>query len=142
MMHPQKIYRGLVNDSTGGPRHAISVPRDLNQVSNFRKEVSRQFRISHDSMFNIYQLCYQLFTTNSKGVSEEFISYFGLHPKILVHMIHQPLLDVSEKLLRLSTTPICFHYDTVFNVGDFYLSTLSFRHSSFKQNPVVPFEIP
>ena len=45
----------------------------------------------------------------------EFISYFGLHPKILVHMIHQPLLDVLEKLLHLSTTPICFHYDTVFN---------------------------
>lgn len=139
MLHPQKVYRDLVNESTGGPRHVITVPRDLNQVANFRKEVSRKFRISHDSMFNIYQLCFQLFTTNSKGESVDFITSFCVYPNILVHMIHQPLMDVLAKLLRLSTSPVCFHYDTVFNIGDFYLSTLSFRHSMFKQNPVVPF---
>ena len=30
------------------------------------------------------------------------------------------------------------HYDTVFNMGDFYLSTLLFKHSFFKGLPVVP----
>lgn len=99
MLHPQKVYRDLVNESTGGPRHVITVPRDLNQVANFRKEVSRKFRISHDSMFNIYQLCFQLFTTNSKGESVDFITSFGMYPNILVHMIHQPLMDVLAKLL-------------------------------------------
>lgn len=34
---------------------------------------------------------------------------------------------------------MCLHYDTVFNVGDFYLSTVTFCHSLFKNNPVIPF---
>ena len=129
----------MVNESDGGPRHSIDAPRDVNQVSNFRKEISRQFRISHDALFNVYQLCFQLFTTAPKGEKIDFITFFGTHPNILIHMLYQPLLDVMEKVLRLSHDTVCLHYDTVFNIGDFYLSTVTFRHMLFKKNPVMPF---
>lgn len=50
----------------------------------------------------------------------------------------QPLLENLEMLLKVSTTPITLHYDTVFNMGDFYLSTLVFRHSLFEKDPITP----
>ena len=53
-------------------------------------------------------------------------------------MIPQPLLESLEMLLKVSPDPVTLHYDTVFNVGDFYLSTLVFRHSMFKKDPITP----
>ena len=128
----------MVNESDGGPRHSIDAPQDVNQVSNFQKEISRQFSISHDALFNVYQLCLQLFTTTPKG-ERLILSLFVTHPNVLIHMLYQPLLDVIEKVLRLFHDTFCLHYDTVFNIGDFYLSTVTFRHMLFKKNPVMPF---
>ena len=139
MLMPKNIYRTMVNESDGGPRHSIDAPRDVNQVSNFRKEISMEFRISHDALFNVYQLCFQLFTTTPKGEKVDFVTFFGTHPHILIHMIYQPLLDVMENVVCLSHDTVCLHYDTVFNIGDFYLSTVTFRHMLFKKNPVMPF---
>jgi len=53
-------------------------------------------------------------------------------------MSAQPLMDSLETLMRLSSEPVMLHYDTVFNMGDFYLLTLLFKHSFFKGHPVVP----
>ena len=39
-------------------------------------------------------------------------------------------------LLKVSTTPVSLHYDTVFNMGDFY--NLVFRHSIFEKDPITP----
>ena len=50
-------------------------------------------------------------------------------------MIPQPLLENLEVLLKVSSDPVTLHYDTVFNIGDFYLSTLVFRNSMFKKIP-------
>ena len=50
----------------------------------------------------------------------------------------QPLLEALDVLLRASSEPIILHYDTVFNMGNYYLSTLIFRHAMFKKNPIVP----
>ena len=86
-MPPQKIYRQLLNESTGGPHHPVNTPRDLTQVRNFRKEITKEFRISHDAFFNTYQLCFQLFMNNHKGKKQEFIRNLSVHPSILVHML-------------------------------------------------------
>ena len=137
-MPPQKIYQDLVNSSTGGPRHCVTTPRNQTQVRNFRKEEIRDLRISHDSFFNTYRLCFQLYMNNRKGEKEEFIRHFSIHPTILVHLIPQSLLDSLELVLKISLDTVVLHYDTVFNIGDYYLSTLMFRHSLFKHNPVVP----
>lgn len=54
-------------------------------------------------------------------------------------MIAQPLVDELEIALKLSMEPVMLHYDTIFNMGDFYLSTLIFKHTMFKSCPVLPF---
>ena len=139
-MKPHRtVYQELVNQDNGGPRHVIFAPRDKNQVRNFRKEVERQNRLSHDAMFNTYHLCYQLKMNNRKAEPQDFIRSLSVYPNVIVHMIAQPLIEGLEIVLKMSTEPIMLHYDTVFNMGDFYLSTLLFKHSMFKSHPVVPF---
>lgn len=138
LMSNQKVYRQLVNESDGGPRHIICTPRDPNQVKNFRKECNRQIRISHDAMFNTYQLCFQLQFNDRRGVPQDFIRQLQVYPTVIGHLIPHPLLESLETLLKVSTEPVILHYDTVFNMGDFYLSTLVFRHSMFSNNPIIP----
>lgn len=138
LMPPQKIYHDLVNSSTSGPRHCVTTPRNQTQVRNFRKEEIRDLRVSHDSFFNTYRFCFQLYMNKRKGEKEEFIRHFSIHPTILVHLIPQSLLDSLELVLKISLDKVVLHYDTVFNIGDYYLSMLMFRHSLFKHNPVVP----
>ena len=133
------VYQELVNESCGGPQHAVYSPRDQTQVRNFQKGVDRQNRLSHDAIFNTYHLCYQLKMKNRKGDPQDFISHLSIYPNVIVRMNAQPLMESLESLMRLSSTSVALHYDTVFNMGDFYLSTLLFRHSVFKGQPFVPF---
>jgi len=137
-MSAQKVYKEIVNEDNGGPHHCIQTPRDRNQVKNFQKEESRQFRLSHDAVYNTYQLCHQLQFKNRKGEPIDFLQHLQVYPTICVHIIPQPLLETLETLLKVSSNPITLHYDTVFNVGDFYLSTLVFRNSMFQKDPITP----
>ena len=138
MMSAQKVYRQIINEDDGGPRHVINTPRDHNQVKNFQKENNRQFRISHDALYNAYQLCFQLQFKDRRGEPQDFLRHFQIFPTITIHLMPQPLLENLEMLLKVSTTPVTLHYDTVFNMGDFYLSTLVFRHALFESNPITP----
>lgn len=133
------VYQELVNESCGGPQHAVFSPRDQTQVHNFRKGVDRQNRLSHDAIFNTYHLCYQLKMKNRKGDPQYFISHLSIYPNVIVCTSAQPLMESLESLMRLSSSTVTLHYDSVFNMGDFYLSTLLFGHSVFKGQPVVPF---
>ena len=79
---------------------------------------------------------FQLKMKNRKGEPQDFISGLSIYPNVIVQMSAQPLMESLELLMRLSSGTVTLHYDTVFNMGDFYLS---FRHSVFKGQPVVPF---
>ena len=132
LLPAQKVYHELVNDSKGGPRHAGVTPRDPTQIKNFRKLLATETRLSHDSIYNVYQLCYQLKMNNRKG-AKDVIRHVAVYPNIILHLIAQPLLDSLELLLRLPLShSVMLHYVTVFNIGDFYLSTLLFRQYMFK----------
>ena len=83
---PRVVYQELVNESHGGPQHAVLTPRDQIQVRNFRRETDRKSRLSHDVMFNTYHLCHQLKIKNRKGDPQDFISHFPVYPNVIVHM--------------------------------------------------------
>ena len=104
MMSAQKVYRQIINEDDGGPRHVINTPRDHNQVKNFQKENNRQFRISHDALYNAYQLCFQLQFKDRRGEPQDFLRHFQIFPTITIHLMPQPLLGNLEMLLKVSTT--------------------------------------
>ena len=75
--------------------------------------------------------------TNRKGEPKDFITHITLHPRILVHLMPYPLLDSLDHLLNVSSEPVVLHYDTVFNMGDYYMSTLTYRQELFVGNPIL-----
>ena len=89
-------------------------------------------------MFNAYQLCFQLQFNDRRGVPQDFIRLLQVFPTVIGHLNPQPLLESLETLLKVFTGPVILHYDTVFNMGDFYLSTLVFRQSMFANCPITP----
>ena len=117
----QKLYQQIVNEDKGGPQHIINTPRNQNQIKKFKKEIDCLFRISHDAFFNTYQLCFQLQFKDRKGESQHFLKCFQIYPNVCIYLIPHPLLENLEMLLKV---PVILHYDTIFNMGDFYLSTL------------------
>ena len=69
-------------------------------MRNFRKEVERQNRLSHDAMFNAYHLYYQLKMNNRKAEPQDFIN-LSVYPNVIVHMIAQPLKEGLEIVLKV-----------------------------------------
>lgn len=93
--------------------------------------------MSHDALYNMHELHSQLMLDRN-GISKSFVSYMLSIPRILVHLLPHPLLQSLETLLKVASSPVTLHYNTVFNVGDFYLSTLSLRHGLFEREPIIP----
>ena len=85
-------------------------------------------------------MSFQLKFADRKGASKDFVTHITIHPRVIVHLLLQPLLDSLDHLLKVNSDsePTVLHYDTVFNIGDFYLSTLTFRHGIFAGNPIIP----
>jgi len=75
---------------------------------------------------------------NRKGKPKDFIRHITIHPNIIMHLLTQPLIESLEVLLRMPLPhSVMLHYDTVFNIGDFYLYTLLFCQYMFKRHPMV-----
>ncbi|KAK3108536.1 hypothetical protein FSP39_010086 [Pinctada imbricata] len=48
-------------------------------------------------------------------------------------------MDTFQELIQSNvSSPVCLVYDTTFNLGDFYVSPLVFRHVLFEQGPLIP----
>lgn len=74
--------------------------------------------MSHDLLYNLYELAFQLKFADQKGDPKDFITHITVHPR---QVIPQPLLDSLNLLLKIQNHPTVMHYDTVFNVGDYYV---------------------
>lgn len=86
----------------------------------------------------MHELHSQLVEVDRNGATKSFIMHLMSLPRIVVHLLPHTLLQLLETLLKVESLPVTLHYDTVFNVGDFYLSTLTYRHSIFESEPIVP----
>ena len=50
--------------------------------------------------------------------------------------MNDDLLKELNKLLDVNNADIVLSYDTTFNLGDFYVSVLSIRHTMFKTSKI------
>ena len=125
---PHAIYKNLT--STNVPSESVPVlhPKDTAQVRNKVKFERAKKRLSHDEMFNVYQLDEQL---------GDFICHFTVLPELVVCVGLPEILQELDKLGKREDT-LVLSYDTTFNLGDFYVSVLTMRHSLFVSDPVLP----
>ena len=146
----------IINSDVGGPRHAVNTPHDIKQMFNcvnfalcyyceiciIRLEISRILLVGniecHMMLCTIMHELHSQLIQEHNGVSKSFLSHMLSIPRIVVHLIPHLLLHSLETLLKVSSPPVTLHYDTVFNIGDFYLSTVSFQNCLFEKEPIIP----
>ena len=87
-------------------------------------------RISRDALYNIHPIV--------RDSSNQFIHAMHMFPNIVVIYGHSLTLDELEKVLYFDTIEQCLRYDMTFQLGDFYVSALIFRHIIFREYPCMP----
>ena len=90
-----------------------------------------KFRLSHDLLYNLHELAYDI---------NEFVHKISTYPALIVVCGLKPMLKEVNHLLQLHliTSQQLLSYDTTFQLGDFYMSTLLVRNILFKKSPVMP----
>ena len=119
---PNAVYKNEI--------HEEEMPRNLKQIQNLCYKGNNEMRISWDALFNIHAI--------ARDSSNEFIHSIHTFPNLVVICGHSLMLDELEKVLYFDTIEQCLSYDTTFQIGDFYVSALIFRHIIFRENPCMP----
>lgn len=128
---PSNVYKKMVAEVDCANFHQpVLLPRDTTQIRNLQARNRQKFRLTHDSLYNLHELAYDL---------DGFVSKITTYPNLIVVC---GLKGIKEELDRLILTApddsVLMSYDTTFQLGDFYLSPFLFKHVLFKSNPVVP----
>ena len=105
--------------------------QNMRQVINHKSLERQKTRLSHDELYNIHELAYDL-----DGFIAKIITYLDL----VIVCGHPKLLNEMNNLLQIgNTTPgQLFSYDATFELGDIYVSALLMRHVLFNGAPVIP----
>lgn len=93
----------------------------------FREKKGR--KLSHDSLYAFHLLVDHL---------NNYILSIKTTPDVEIVVGDSDIFDEVNKLLQLIDIVPEFYYDTTFNLGSFYVSTLVFRHPVFKEKPLLP----
>ncbi|KAJ8359372.1 hypothetical protein SKAU_G00158970 [Synaphobranchus kaupii] len=75
---------------------------------------------------------------------EGFIREMTIYPNMVTVAALPEMVEEFKKLLLLlpqSHPPQMLYYDTTFNMGDFYISTLLFSHGAFQERPTTPLAV-
>ena len=110
-------------------RHIVDAPRDVQQIRNMQQLEKISKCISRDSNYNLHVLHKEL----------KFIHVAITIPDLTLICYSDVTLARFKSLLNRSDLPAqSLAYDTTFDLGDFYLSVLTFRDTEFEESPVVP----
>ena len=81
-------------------------------------------------MYNLHEIAYDL---------PEFVWFIQTYPDLICICGTKEILNQLDRVLLIdSSLPQLLSYDTTFQLGDFYVSPLLFRHVIFKESPVIP----
>ena len=108
----------------------ILQPRNSKQVENIRFKQLQSQRLSRDALYNLYEMAIDL---------PDPVHTIHTHPDLVCVLGRRAVLDEMDRvLLHNAPSPQLLSYDTTFQLGDFYISVLCFRHTLFKEAPVIP----
>lgn len=101
-------------------------PRDRKLVSNTIYTECQGRLLSNDDIVGVYLIYKEL---------PHFVQSIILVKEFSLILFSE---EMAEQLNNLAKHDECFlSYDTTFNLGDFYVSPLSYRHPLFKSEPVI-----
>ena len=106
-------------------------PRNQQQVKNVQKQIRAKQRISRDDIYNLYALAIEL---------DSFIWQIDIYPNLDSIIGLEDILNLVNDLLTLQSDEfqVILAYDTTFQLWDFYVSPILFRHIYFICSPIIP----
>ena len=109
-----------------------ALPRNTSQVRNICQTSRNRSRLTRDALYNLHEF----------AVDSNFVHHITTYPDLEVFLYHPDILKHFVTTLTTddhTTKPTQqMSYDTTFNLGDYYLSILIFRDTSFESSPIVP----
>ena len=128
---PSVVYKKSICKPVPPEYQAVLCPRNPKQVCNLQAKQRQKLRLSHDALYNLHELCYDL---------ETFIQKIVTHPDLIVICGLNSMLKDINRLLSIADGNLhqLLSYDTTFQLGDFYVSPLLFRNVLFLKFPVMP----
>ena len=126
----QVYSENINNGNTDTVHQGILNVRDKRQVKNCTTAQRKKYRVSHDEIFGALQLALHV---------KDFVKAISIFPDIRVVLGSKDIWSELNSVLTLkSDEPVLLCYDTTFNVGDFFVSVLVFRHVLFKNGVTIP----
>ena len=127
---PINVYQESTANQCPPTHQAVLCPRDLKQVQNSIQNSRSSKRLSQDDVYNLLCYAYEM---------DGFITELSVYPDLKCFMGLPEVMQEFNRLLQLNSdyTLYC-SYDTTFDLGDFYLTPIVFRHVLFENSPVIP----
>lgn len=125
---PKQVYRKLVSENLNHPSLTpVLTLKNPKQVSNtIGIELKRKLP-SHDNIVGLYTLHLEL---------QGFVKKLELVPNFVLVLSSEKMIQYCGDIAGNNSTT--FYYDTTFDLGDFYVSTLVFNNTTFENEPCLP----
>ena len=107
----------------------MSTPCNIQQLRNLHYKFLHSTRISHDSLYNVHEIAYDV-----PAYVRKIITY----PDLIIICGLQEVIDEFNNVMMLTREGQLLSYDTIFQLGDFYVSPLVFQHLLFNERPCIP----
>ena len=108
------LYKKSVASMNTSPELVpVVVPRNMQQLRSMRHRVLQKSRISHDEIFNIHELAYDM-----PGYIHKIITF----PDLVCVCGMTELLEECDRVLFVGSDQQIVSYDTTFQLGDFYVT--------------------
>lgn len=106
-------------------------PRNLKQVQNKHQQDQQIKRLSRDDIYNLHLVAHDL---------HDFVLEIVSYPELTCFVGLREILNEFNSLLQTKSDSdtLVLSYDTTFNIGDFYVTPVIFRHIMFKDSPCIP----
>lgn len=124
---PHDIYRKKIMKTTHPSLVAVMQPRDCKQVRNTVQNEREKNLPSKDDIIGLHLINEEI---------PDFIQSMQTLPDFIVIISSKQTCKQFEEVSKLNGCTI--FYDTTFNLGDFYVSALSYKHPLFQGGPVIP----
>ena len=124
------VYKQEVSQaSITGNQVPTVLPRNLKQLQNLRFKHLSESRLSRDDLYNLHEIAYD---------NDSFVHKIITYPDLTCICGLGTILNEAHKVLQLKDPGQLLSYDTTFQMGNFYVSTLLFRHLIFQESPCIP----
>lgn len=123
------VYRQLQAEAPEDLKlHATLAPRDRKQVENKQVNEKQKGRLSRCALYNLLDLAHDT----------KFVRKVIAHENVVVVCFNESAVEKFAALLnRKDLPPMCISCDTTFNLGDFFVTIYTYRHTEFTAKPTI-----